>query len=80
MRSNQWLQDQLGSPTWRATTDHMISMGYEAHEVTLYNKRGVEFMCQFRDEHEHMNVALTIFGCQHADILNKSKIILGEST
>lgn len=53
MRSNQWLQDQLGSPTWRATTDHMISMGYEAHEVTLYNKRGVEFMCQFRDEHEH---------------------------
>ena len=45
-----------------------------------YIINGVEFMCQFRDEHEHMNVALTIFGCQHEDILNKSKIILGEST
>ena len=26
---------QLGSPTWRATTDHMISMGYDSHEVAL---------------------------------------------
>ena len=50
----------FGSPTWRATTDHMTGMGYMASEVASYNKQAVEFMLAFRTAHP--GVQLTIAG------------------
>ena len=50
----------IGSPTWRATADHMIGMGYQASEVATYNKMAVEFMIDFRKAHPE--VPLTVAG------------------
>lgn len=53
---------QLGSPTWRASSDHMAGMGYDVTEVAEYNRRGVEFMRSFREAHSDSGVHLTISG------------------
>ena len=44
---------QLSAPTWRATTDHMVAMGYKASDVADYSKLGAEFMRSFRDAQQH---------------------------
>jgi len=38
----------IGSPTWRASAQHMTGMGYEAADVEKWNRVGVEFMREFR--------------------------------
>ncbi|CAF3596763.1 unnamed protein product [Rotaria socialis] len=53
----------LKTPTWRASPDWILKLGFAEQDVVDMNRKAIELLCDIRDEYETEKCQIVINGC-----------------
>ncbi|MFY0636722.1 homocysteine S-methyltransferase family protein [Maricaulis maris] len=60
--TTQGLDFILGAPTWRASADWGVRLGYDAASLDRINRDAIAFMQALRDRHQTASISLPVWG------------------